>query len=106
VGWQVRWQQAVVMWGWRPACSFSVLWCGEALHGLGVQGAKVLALPSALPLPSMVPCLSQVPDSQSSQSATVSQLPFWIPLSYLYFLKDFGPDLGINKNFSLAKYIK
>jgi hypothetical protein len=37
-------QQMVVAWGWWPTCSFSVLWCGEAFHGLGVWGAKVLAL--------------------------------------------------------------
>jgi hypothetical protein len=47
--------------GWWPACSFSVLWGGEAFHGLGVQGAEVSALPSALPKPSVSPASQQGP---------------------------------------------
>jgi hypothetical protein len=32
---------------WQPTCSLSVSWHGEAFHKLGVQGAKVSALPGA-----------------------------------------------------------
>jgi hypothetical protein len=46
---------AVTAWGWQPACSLSVLWCGEAFHGQGVQGAKVSTLSGASPLPSVAP---------------------------------------------------
>jgi hypothetical protein len=31
-------------WGWQLTCSLSVLWCGEDIHRLGVQGAKVSTL--------------------------------------------------------------
>jgi hypothetical protein len=46
-------QWAVVALEWQPTCSFSVLWHGEAFHGLGVQGAEVPGLPCALPQPSV-----------------------------------------------------
>jgi hypothetical protein len=59
-GWQASgWLE--VVWGWQPTCSFSILWCGEAFHGVGDQGAKVSALPGASPLPSMSPASQQVP---------------------------------------------
>jgi hypothetical protein len=56
---QARLEQAI--WGWQPTCSLSVLWHGETFHGLGVQSAKVSALPGASPLPSVAPVSQQVP---------------------------------------------
>jgi hypothetical protein len=47
--------------GWWPACSFSVSWYVEAFHRLGVQGAKVSALPGALPQPRVCPASHQGP---------------------------------------------
>jgi hypothetical protein len=44
----VTWQMAAA---WGTTCSFSVSWHGEVFHGLGVQGAKVSALPCALSQP-------------------------------------------------------
>jgi hypothetical protein len=60
VGWRVA--------AWVPACSFSVLWCGEVFHELGVQVPKfqlslVLYLSQAC-----LQHLSKVPDSWSSCS--------------------------------------
>jgi hypothetical protein len=48
-------------WEWQPACSLSVLWHGEAFHGLGFQGAKVSTLPDASHPPSMAPESQQGP---------------------------------------------
>jgi hypothetical protein len=42
-------------WWWQPTCFLSVVWCGETLYGLGVQGIEVLILLSALFLPSVAP---------------------------------------------------
>jgi hypothetical protein len=39
--WQLR------QW-WQPSCFFIVTCCGEAFHGLGVQGVKGLILVGAL----------------------------------------------------------
>jgi hypothetical protein len=39
----------------EPSCFLSVTWCGEAFHGVGVQGVEVLILPCALFLPSVAP---------------------------------------------------
>jgi hypothetical protein len=44
------------VWSWHlamrePSCFLSVLWCGEALYGLGIQGVEVLILLGALFLP-------------------------------------------------------
>jgi hypothetical protein len=45
--------------GWDLVCStgysFSVWWCGEAFHELGVQSADVSALPGVLPQSSVSP---------------------------------------------------
>jgi hypothetical protein len=41
------WQQ------WEPSCFLSVMWHGDAFHGLGVQGIQVLILLAALFLPSV-----------------------------------------------------
>jgi hypothetical protein len=37
------------VWSWHlvarePSCFLSLMWCGEALHGLGVQGVRILIL--------------------------------------------------------------
>jgi hypothetical protein len=58
-----RWAsvQEAAAWGLWPACSFCVLWHGEDFHRLGVQGAKVSALPGALPQPSVSPESQQDP---------------------------------------------
>jgi hypothetical protein len=45
----------------RTGCSFSLSWHGEAFHELGVQSAKVSALPGALPQPSLSPASQQSP---------------------------------------------
>jgi hypothetical protein len=69
----------VALCGWQPTCSFSVLWHGEEFHRLGVQGAEISALPGALPQPSLSPVSQQGPwFTELMQSASVSQLPFWI----------------------------
>jgi hypothetical protein len=51
----------VVALGWWPALSFSVLWSGEAFHGLLFQGANVSVLPCALPQPRVSPASQQDP---------------------------------------------
>jgi hypothetical protein len=78
--------EPAVAWGWRPTCSLSVLWHGEACHGLGVQGAKVSTVPG-VSSPSSVPPESQLGPwfTELMLSASVSQPPFWIPY-VLYFL--------------------
>jgi hypothetical protein len=40
-------------------CFLSVMWCGEALYGLGVQGVRVLILPGVFFLASVVPASQQ-----------------------------------------------
>jgi hypothetical protein len=45
-------------WSWRLvvrelSCFLSVMWCGEALYGVGVQGVEVLILLGALFPPSV-----------------------------------------------------
>jgi hypothetical protein len=45
------WSWCVVVW--ESSCFLSVMWCGEALYQLGVQGAKVLILLGAFFLPSV-----------------------------------------------------
>jgi hypothetical protein len=46
------------IWQWQePSCS--VTWCGEAFHGLGVQGVEVLILLGALSPPSVAPASQQ-----------------------------------------------
>jgi hypothetical protein len=39
----------------QPSCFLSVTWCGEAFHGLGVQGVEVLILLAALLKPRVAP---------------------------------------------------
>jgi hypothetical protein len=39
----------------QPSCFVSVMWLGEAFHGLEVQGVKVLILIAAFFLPSAAP---------------------------------------------------
>jgi hypothetical protein len=39
----------------QPSCFLSVAWCGEAFHGLRVQGVEVLILLVAFFLPSVAP---------------------------------------------------
>jgi hypothetical protein len=54
--------QACFSWcleAWEPSCFLSVMWCGEALYGLGVQGVEVLILLGALFLPSAAPVSQQ-----------------------------------------------
>jgi hypothetical protein len=70
------------MW-WGLACSagysFTILWCGEAFHELGVQSADVSALPCVLPQPSVSPAPQQSPwFTELRRSAAVSQSPSWI----------------------------
>jgi hypothetical protein len=43
----------------EPSCFFSVMWHGEALYGLGVQGVEVLILLGALFLPRVSPASQQ-----------------------------------------------
>jgi hypothetical protein len=58
-------------------CSFSILWCGEAFHELGVQSAYVSALPGALPQSYVSP-----PSQQSQRSGGL-----WLcPSHHLGFL--------------------
>jgi hypothetical protein len=44
---------------WEPSCFLSVMWCGDALYGLGVQGAGVLILFGGLFPPSVAPASQQ-----------------------------------------------
>jgi hypothetical protein len=39
---------AGIWWGRQPSCFFTVRWCGEAFHGLGVQGVEIFNLLGAL----------------------------------------------------------
>jgi hypothetical protein len=59
----VCWMSPKQVWSWHlvvgPSCFVSVMWCGEALCGLGVQGVKVLILFCALFLPSVSPASQQ-----------------------------------------------
>jgi hypothetical protein len=48
-----------VGWGVKPSCFLSVMWHGEALYGLGVQGVKVLILLGVSFLPSVAPVSQQ-----------------------------------------------
>jgi hypothetical protein len=71
--------------GWST-CSFSVSWCEEAFHKLGVQDAEVSGLSCAFPLSSVSPASQQgLWFPELMQSASVSQLLLWI-LSKEYFL--------------------
>jgi hypothetical protein len=59
------------VWSWHLAVQkhsylLSVMWHGEALCGLGVQGVKVLILLGALFLPSVAPVSSKIFDLRSS----------------------------------------
>jgi hypothetical protein len=53
---QVWRQQLVVQ---EPSCFLIVMWLGEALYRLGVQGVKVLILFGVLFLPSVAPASQQ-----------------------------------------------
>jgi hypothetical protein len=53
--------------GGQFACSFSVSWCGEDFHGLGVQGVEGSALPGTLPQPTMSSASQQVPSVNNVQ---------------------------------------
>jgi hypothetical protein len=44
---------------WEPSWFLSVMWCGEALYGLGVQGVGVLLLLGGFFLPSVAPVSQQ-----------------------------------------------
>jgi hypothetical protein len=43
----------------EPSYFFSVMWCGEVFHELGVQGVHVLILFDVLFLPSVAPVSQQ-----------------------------------------------
>jgi cytochrome c oxidase subunit IV len=45
--------------GLEPSCFLSVMWCREALYGLGVQGVEVLILLVTLLLPIVTPASQQ-----------------------------------------------
>jgi hypothetical protein len=47
------WSQPLVVQ--QPSCFLSVMWHGEAFHGIGVQGVELLILLAALFLISVVP---------------------------------------------------
>jgi hypothetical protein len=50
------------VWQWQqPTWFLSITWCGEAFHGLGVQGVEVLILFGALFPPSVAPESQQAP---------------------------------------------
>jgi hypothetical protein len=69
--------------------SFSVSWCGEAFHQLGVQSANVSALPGALPQPSVSPASQQSSwFMELRRSAAVSQSPYWISLIFTFMTKN------------------
>jgi hypothetical protein len=51
------WNQCLV--AQESSCFLSVMWCGEALYGLRVQGVEVLILLGALFLPSVAPASQQ-----------------------------------------------
>jgi hypothetical protein len=56
----LSWQQQRRRWQWwQPTSFLSVMWCGEAFYGLGVQGVEVLILLGALFLPSVAPVSQQ-----------------------------------------------
>jgi hypothetical protein len=44
---------------WEPSCFLSVMWHGESLYRLGVQGEVVLIFLGALFLPSVAPASQQ-----------------------------------------------
>jgi hypothetical protein len=59
-----RWMSPKKVWSWclvaqESSCFLSVMWYGEALYGLGVQGVKVLILLGAFLLPSVAPASQQ-----------------------------------------------
>jgi hypothetical protein len=77
-------------WRWWSACSFSVSWCGESFHGLGIQCADV----SAHWCFTSAKCVSASQQGPSfpelTQSESVSQSPFWILfLFHNYFFFNF-----------------
>jgi hypothetical protein len=52
------------VWSWclvaqQPSCVLTVMWWGEALYGIEVQGVEVLILLDALFLPSVAPASQQ-----------------------------------------------
>jgi hypothetical protein len=52
------------VWSWclvamQPSCFLCVICHGEAFHGLGVQGVKILILTGALFPPNVVPASQQ-----------------------------------------------
>jgi hypothetical protein len=55
--------------------SFSVWWCGEAFHELGVQSADVSVLPGALPQSSMSPASHQSPWITEVRRSVAGSLP-------------------------------
>jgi hypothetical protein len=64
---------------WPPERSLSVSWCGEAFHGLEVQGAEVSTLLCASPLPSVSPASQQgLWFMELALSASVFHSLFWI----------------------------
>jgi hypothetical protein len=50
---------AVVEAPLQPTCFLSVIWCGEAFHGLGLRGVEVFIFIGALFLPSVAPAFQQ-----------------------------------------------
>jgi hypothetical protein len=60
----VCWMSPKQIWSqglteWESSCFLGVMWCGEALYRLGVQGVKALILLDAFFLPSMAPASQQ-----------------------------------------------
>jgi hypothetical protein len=51
------WSWCLVVW--EPSCFLSVMWCGEAVYRLGVQGVRVLILLGSFFLPSVSPASQQ-----------------------------------------------
>jgi hypothetical protein len=83
-----QWLHGPMGWGLEcsAGCGFSKSWHGMGeLSELGVQSAKVLALPCALPQPSVSPLSQQSPwFMELMWSAAVSQSPFWISFTGLF----------------------
>jgi hypothetical protein len=70
-------------WGlaWSTCYSFSIWWCGEASHELGVQNADVLALPDVLSQSNVSPASYQSPwVTEVRRSVAVFLSPSWISI--------------------------
>jgi hypothetical protein len=76
LGLQVGGSPAAV-WGWWPTGSFTISWCGEAFHRVGVQGAILSAL-SCFP---SVKCVSRI--SASSRIPGAHAVCICVPVAIL-----------------------